>query len=297
LLDRCSGGGLKSQPSCAVLLDRVQAFAWPWMGEVPHIAGFGVCQDFFARQQTTIKTYERVRIYKNHKTKTELYMQRQPACPWLAPFKLTVVANGRTGLERAELENVFKEFRATQFLTVEVAFDFSMMSEVDEAFVRRHGIFGKSHIVLGRPYKALRLGTRHSDTMVRAYSKPEIPSFRVEIQLHGRWLRKHRVQSLDDVSKLRTLLPVARIQFVEIVWASLRAHLLRKEQYSTRTISCAKSYQSSIHRTLGYLRKEGLSNVRRFLRPLKLNETISNALRTWSEGWQKNITKNGGQNA
>jgi hypothetical protein len=193
---------------------------------------------------------------------------------------------------------VFKEFRATQFLTVEVAFDFSMMSEVDEAFVRRHGIFGKSHIVLGRPYKALRLGTRHSDTMVRAYSKPEIPSFRVEIQLHGRWLRKHRVQSLDDVSKLRTLLPVARIQFVEIVWASLRAHLLRKEQHSTKIISRAKSYESSIHRTLSYLRNEaGFNNVRRFVRPLKLNETVLNALRTWSEGWQKNTTKTGGRNA
>ncbi len=284
-----------SEHFCSVLLDRVQAFAWPWTTDIPDIPGFEVRKDFFVRQQTTMKTYNRVRIYENLKTKSQVYVQRKPACPWLAPFKLTVVTDAEKGVQRSELKELLQEFKAIQLLTIEVALDFPKASVVDKAFVLRHGIFGKSRLVLGRPHEDLRFGTRHSDTMVRAYKKNQIPSFRVELELHSSWLRKHGVRSLEDISKLGLLLPLARIQFAEIDWESVQTHLLRRGQSGTKTISQAKSHVSSIHQVLNYLRKEaGFSNVHRFLRPLSLNRNIWNELRTWSDDWRDTSGKNGG---
>lgn len=283
---------------CSVLLDRIQAFGWPWTTDIPDIPGFEVRKDFFVRPQTAMKTYHRVRIYENLKTKLQLFLQRQPACPWLAPFKLTVVAGANKGIRRSELEELFQEFKAIQLLTIELAFDFRLASGVDRAFVLRHAIFGKSRRVLGRPHKDLRFGTRHSGTMVRAYEKSEIPSFRVEIELHSSWMRKNGVRSLEDISKLGSLLPSARIKFVEIDWVSVRTHLLRAGESGTKTISQAKSRVSSIHQTLSYLRKEaGLSNVHRFLRPMRLNGNIWNELRAWSDQWRTPGSKTGGQDA
>ena len=283
------------QSVCRVVLDRLQAFAWAWTQDIPDIAGFEVHQDFLVRRQTTIKTYHRVRIYRNRKTTTRIYVQYRPACPWLAPFKLSVVADDRSGLQRPELEGVFNEFRAMRILTLEVAFDFSRDAGVDEEFVLRHGIFGKSHLRVERLCRNLRFGTRHSDCMVRAYFKKQIFSFRVEIEFHSRWFRKHDISSLDDLSKLSKLIPIAHIQFVKIDWASLRTHLQRSGVSGTVAITRAKACGPSIQGILSHLRmKAGCTNVHRFLRALPVNETVSRALQTWSERWRRNIKQHGG---
>jgi hypothetical protein len=201
---------------CTARLDRVQIVADALRNGLPEIAGFDVCRDSFVRPQTSITTYRRVRNYKNFKTKTTVDIQYQCVPPWLRAIKMTVIADDLMGLQRRELEEICSAFKAPRVLTVEFAIDFSAASRVDRAFVLAHGIFGRSTLVGGRFYKSLRYGTRHSETMVRAYEKPEISSYRIEIELHSSWLRKQGLKNLADLSKLSVLLSPGRIQLVEI---------------------------------------------------------------------------------
>src|SRR3974390_677453 len=82
------------------LLDRVQLLAWPRGKKVPDIPGFTVSRDTFVHKETSIATYRRVRILKNHKTGNTLFIQYAPAAPWLAPAKITTVTQARRGLRR-----------------------------------------------------------------------------------------------------------------------------------------------------------------------------------------------------
>jgi hypothetical protein len=64
---------------------------------------------------------------------------------WLKPWKITLVADDKSGLSYEEIQNVLKHCRRYRFLTVEVAIDFPPSAEVDKRFVRAHAVFGKSH--------------------------------------------------------------------------------------------------------------------------------------------------------
>jgi hypothetical protein len=272
--------------SCNAGIDRVQFVARTWTKEIPEIPGFRVCRDSFVRPQTAIRTYPRVRNFKNPKTGTVIYAQYWAAPPWLEPVKLTVVGDDSKGLQRAELETVCRQFRWTRLLTVELAIDFAEASGVDRSFVLRHGLFGKSRLVGGRFFEDLRYGTRHSDTMVRAYKKPETESYRVEVELHSPWLRRHGITQLRDLSKLPQLLCFSRINFVAIDWDALADHLRRK-RYPASALNAARSQAYSIHRALSLLRGEmGLVNVRQFFRPLRINAVIKGQLEDWSNRWR-----------
>lgn len=271
---------------CTVSIDRVQLLARTGTKQIPHIPGFEVCRDSFVRPQTAIRTYDRVRKLENPETGTTIYAQSWPAPPWLEPFKLTVVGNDSTGLQRAELEAGCRQFRWTRLLTVELAIDFWEASEVDRSFVLRHGLFGRSRLVGGRLYKDLRYGTRHSDTMVRAYKKPEIHSYRVELELHAAWLLRFGLTQPRDLSKLPQLLCFSRIRFVAIDWDALRDHLRRKG-HPASVLNGVQSQARSIHRVLNLLRSEfGLANVHRFLSPLPINTEIKRQLEKWANRWR-----------
>ena len=280
--------------ACIVSTDRVQFIAW-LTSELPEFPGFQVCSDRLVRSQTSIKTYCRLRIYKNRETRTTIYLQHRPACPWLAPTKVTVVREDDKGLDRSELEKITGAFKKILLITDEVAFDFPPCSGIDRNFVLRHAIVGKSQLVGGRPYGDLRYGTRHSATMVRAYGKPEIRSYRIEIELHSSWLRKNGLKSPEDLSTLSGLLLPRRLEFMRIDWASLSAHLSRKGLPAERLITRTRSKAYSLARALKYLRDEvGLSNVHRFLRPLQINRLIQKQLQAWADRWRCSPASNSG---
>jgi hypothetical protein len=283
---------------CKVRLDRLQIVADMRGNGLPGIPGFDVCRDSFVRPQTSITTYRRVRNYKNSKTRTTVDIQYQCVPPWLRAIKMTVIGDDLKGLQRLELEDICKAFKAPRVLTVEMAIDFSTASGVDRAFVLEHAILGRSGHVGGRFYKSLRYGTRHSQTMARAYEKPEISSYRIEIELHSSWLRTQGLKTLEDLSKLPLLLSPGRIQLVEIDWDLLAVHLSRKGLGTENIVGEAQSRAYSIHRALDFLRNEvGLQNVRRFLRPLRMNRTVRHALRTWAKSWRTGAQSNaGGEN-
>jgi hypothetical protein len=274
-----------SNEICTVRLDRVQLVARLKGQNLPQIPGFVVCRDSFVRPQTAIRTYERVRNFKNIKTGTTIDAQYRAIPPWLELVKLTIVADDSKGLQRRELESVCRQFSWTRLLTVELALDFEEGSEVDRSFVLRHGVFGRSALIGGRFFKDLRYGTRSSETMVRAYNKPQIESYRVELQLHSAWLRRFGVAAPRHLSKLPAFLCFDRIRFAAVDWQRLAEYLKRKG-YPDSAITKAQAQAYSIHRTLNFLREQfGLVNVHRFLRPLPVNSVIRQQLEKWATRW------------
>jgi len=275
---------------CTVLLHRIQAVARTRTKNLPQFPGFRGGPDIRVRPQTAIRTYARVRNLKNHKTGTNIYLQYQPAPPWLEPVKLTAISTHPKGLQRAELEEIFAQLKCPRLLTVELALDFKQSSGVNRSFVDRYGIFGRSELVGGRLYRDLRFGTRHSETMVRCYEKPTLSSYRVEFELHSKWLRRFRITQPSDLHKLPRLLYLKRIRFAALDWTELEDYLERNDR-SASAINGVRSRSRSVRDALSLLRDElDLANVYRFLSPFPINEVIRHRLLAWGSWWRNSAS-------
>ena len=131
--------------SLNVQLDRVQVLSWAPQGrKPPHMKGYKIVRDWFVRSQTTIATYARSRQYQSVTDDTKIFWQYQRLKPWLKPWKITIVADDRTGLSYEQIQQVLKHRRDYRFLTVEIAVDFCPSAGINKRFVRQHGAFGKS---------------------------------------------------------------------------------------------------------------------------------------------------------
>jgi hypothetical protein len=128
-----------------VLLDRLQLTSEAPTPKPPKIRGFDLVWDHWVKPQTDIPTYARSREYRSKRKGTKVFWQYQRRCPWLKPWKITLIADDRYGLTAGEVWSVVRHCRSCRILIVELALDFSLPPPVNEAFVRRHGIFGKSH--------------------------------------------------------------------------------------------------------------------------------------------------------
>jgi hypothetical protein len=159
-------------------------------------------------------------------------------------------------------------------ILLEAALDFAFGSGVDIEFILRHGIFGKSKPQTDRGGPGqLRYGGRHSDKLVRAYHKSAIEAFRVELELHSRLLRSHRIHRLEDVDRALTSIVLSHFQLAHIHWSALRSHLLARFQTAgLEILATAKARSASIHEVLRYLRNRPVNNVHRFLRPMTENQ-------------------------
>ncbi len=143
-----------------VKIDRVQVVSWAQQGRKPPLLkGFAITRDSFVRSQTNIKTYARCRQYRSTIDDTKIYWQYERQKSWLKPWKVTMVADDKTGLSYEQIDNVLGHCRFYRFLIIEVAIDFGPSTGVNRQFVRRHAVFGKSrraqrkrksHSVLGR---------------------------------------------------------------------------------------------------------------------------------------------------
>lgn len=129
-------------------VDRVQILSSAEPGQRPPkaINGFDIETDTFVRMQTTVPTYARSRRYRSTTNDAQIFWQYERKQPWLEPWKITMAPDDRTGLSRGEIEAVVEHCKCWRFLLVELAIDFNLECRVDRKFVKRHGIFGKSHI-------------------------------------------------------------------------------------------------------------------------------------------------------
>ena len=280
-------GGDRNTRLCQVRIDRVQFLAETRISQLPAIPGFRVERDCFVRRRICISTYLRVRTCKNHRTGTKLFIQYRPACPWLCAVKITAIADDRQGLRRLELKTLFNCFVGARLLLIEVAVDFLQVSGVDCRFVTRHAVFGKSRPRASSYPDSLRYGSRKSDTLIRCYLKPSVSAYRVEMELHGSWLRRKNVLKLKDLRRLPDLLYSNHIRFVQFDWVALARHLRHKGLPANRILQAARTEARSIHRLMQYLRQEvGVQNVHRFLVPLDESAEVFEALKEWVQRWK-----------
>jgi hypothetical protein len=127
-----------------VLLDRFQVTSEAPKPKPPRILGFDVVWDHWVKPQTDIPTYARCRKYRSRTNDTKIFWQYQRRCPWLKPWKISLIADDRYGLTAGEVWTVIRQCKSYRILIVELAVDFSVPPPVNTAFVRRYGVFGKS---------------------------------------------------------------------------------------------------------------------------------------------------------
>jgi len=276
----------KAQPKCIVRLDRIR-FSCPRDGfrgkgfrKPPTVPGFTTVSDTLVRGTKGKKpNYRRVRRLKSSATGSEIQIQYQRTHGYLKPMRVTVIGPDSTGLLWPELKIIGDTFSDFQISMVEIAFDFGPEAGVDKAFVARHGRFGKSHRVPRRQYPGtLRYGTRHSAKMVRCYQKEEVNAFRVELELHSRWA------GLPQTDCLLYLLNIMQrdFRFVRVDWAALDIYLSKKGAMGKQIAAEARNKYTSLQRLLRYLRESGVNNPHLFLRTMKKDKLIRDAIDAWS---------------
>ncbi len=271
-------------------LDRLQLVT-PRFGNspnrtVPAVPGFKIQWDIFVRRQARIKTYSRVRFLLNQQSGTKLFIQYSRAHGWLKPIRVTMVGADSTGILWPDLRTIGEAFGESQVRMVEIAFDFDPASGVDYEYVLKHALFGKSRPAHNPAYPGvLRYGARDSDKMVRCYWKEPVKAFRVELELHAKYL------SLSDTVYLLYALGVGDgdFRFVKVDWKALRAHLKSKGTSGRRIAAQLQANYTSIHNLLRYLRASGVHNPHRFLLPSKKHSLIEPALDAWCESLRPGV--------
>jgi hypothetical protein len=270
---------------CIVRLDRF-AFVCPRDGfnskgfrKPPKVPGFKTVDHKFVRRKAKIATWRQVLFLENPKTGTKLRIQYDRAHGFLKPMKSTVISKDLPGLLWPEIKAIGDTFSDFEISMVEIAFDFHPGSGVDKTFVAKHARFGKSHRVPMQQYPgSLRYGGRPSAKLVRCYWKEEVQAFRVELELHSRWL------GLPQTDYLLYLLNVTErdFRFVRVDWAALDLYLNKKGARGKQIAAEARIRYTSLHRLLRYLRTAGVNNPHIFLRTMRKDKLIRRAIDAWS---------------
>jgi hypothetical protein len=271
-------------------IDRVQILCGAPQGhELPDIPGYKVDSDKFVRGQTTVRTYNRVKAYRNPASGAKVFVQYEPNAPWLAPVKATFCPNDRCGLQRSDVDSFVENFLTYQPLTVELSFDFNSKSCIDKEFIRRHAIFGKSRPGHSEPSsERLTYGTRKSTKFVRAYEKANVGGYRVELQLNSEWLRLRDIRELPDLVRLPALIFPKHFKFARLDWDSIEAALLHRSGTQRTALRKAKRKGGSIHAAMRVLSNEGgLANPHRFLRTMRVTGKVRRYFRRWINRWCK----------
>jgi hypothetical protein len=247
------------------------------------IPGFKICSDYVLRGQH----YGRVRNVVNPHTGTKLAVEYKPVFQYLPAAKLSVIPDDHRGLTPLELDSILASLSDAHFSRVEVSFNFPPASGVDREFVLKHAKFGKAQPLGGKIFSILHYGRGDSEFFVRAYFKPEIGAFRVELQLNRSFLRTHRIQAPRDFLRLQRLNDHRYFEFVSIDRRRLSKHLRRSHSQRAAEILCGvRKRLHCLHRALRYLRSVGVTNVHRFLKPLQINKELRLEVTRWANFWR-----------
>lgn len=115
--------------SCVVRLDRMQLVLaqnpTPLLRDLPGFRRFPSrrirrkpCQRFFP--------YGRAQWFWGKKSAMKFAIESEPQKPWLVPYRLTLIADDRTGLLPSEVFSVFELLLDFKLTTLEIAFDFQV---------------------------------------------------------------------------------------------------------------------------------------------------------------------------
>jgi hypothetical protein len=279
--------------SCIVKLDRFVLTA----NELP-LQELASIPNFQARKPQRLWNHRygtRTRI-RGTESVRELIVESAPNVGWVPRYRITIIPRDESGLRFDDLRFILELIPRFKIVLMEIALDFPIQSLLDLPYIRRHLLFGKTWLRSGTNALYERYGSAGSRTIVRCYVKFELSTFRIELQLHARFLRRHSINHTSDFAKLAQILPTRHIYFAELDSAKLRKQLLRTVPSRTRRNEILKAVaarKTSLWATLRYLRGTAkLTNVRRFLIPLvSINNIVSDALAAWALQWSSSANR------
>jgi hypothetical protein len=246
------------------------------------------------RNPDEFQGYGRAHWFKRNGSTMKFCVEMEPREPWLALFSVTLFADDKTGLLPDEVFAIRELMHGAKLTLAEVAIDFSLVTEVNRRFVRRHGVFGKS--LRDLPNKNPNVdwwGSKKGGKRVKSYQKDIIAAHRVEFRMRRRFFKKHGVDDLFDFWKFVDLLPGHHIVFVRLDGKRLKAQLRRTwdSRKTAQLMQGVAVLEGDLTAQLSFLRQRaGLKNTRRLLDPLRINGSIRDAFNNWGARWPKKPT-------
>jgi hypothetical protein len=147
--------------------------------------------------------YRRLQWWRDSHSGLMLLVESEPTKHWLRwPFRITIIADDATGLLPAQLFRILEVIPGLRLLMMEIAFDFA--GDLTRREILQRVLFGKARPARSNE-EVLRWGNRHSK-MAKVYFKPEIQCWRFELELHSRFLNKHRILDPYDFPRLAEIL-------------------------------------------------------------------------------------------
>jgi hypothetical protein len=222
----------------------------------------------------------------------EITVEYQRRSHWADPFRITIIPRHRAGLQFEDLNAILQLLPNFKIVVIEIAFDFPIASIVDARFVEEHALFGRSwprYVGINPLHDSW--GTRKAPKFVRSYARFETDSHRVELELHSRFLRQHRIDDIQDFPRLVAILVPNHIQFAQLDRRRLIEQLRRNGLGSQERQNVADQLQDRAEDclcdVLRYLRRKvRLKNVRRLLNPVdETNRVIREAIDKWGRTW------------
>jgi hypothetical protein len=211
------------------------------------------------------------------------------------PFRLTFIADDVDGLLSAQLFSVLEVTPDFYMTMVELAFDFT--DGLTREIVRREALFGKCRPIQsvgGTDY----WGTRKGMKRVQCYFKQDVHAFRVELEMHARFLKHYKIRNPFDFHKFIKILPMRHIRFGRFSDLKLVRRMnhmgltARQQQEALRMVRGAPGL---LWGTLNYLRHEWeMDNTLRLLDDSPRNEAVIDALKAWLRSWPAIPTRLGG---
>lgn len=247
------------------------------------------------RRPDAFLAYGRVARFICTTTKSQFCVYYPRLAKHLPHFRIEFFPNDQLGLQLPEITSVLEHTTKPRIAQMEVSFDFGLSSGVTNDFVRRSVISGKSqgHSVREQIFGD-QWGSRVGTKFLRSYFKKAIGAHRVELQLNGRFLRRHGIDDIFQFHRLVKLIPGHHLYFARIdrlkLIARLKANGASAEDIA-RIQDAVRAREKHLWAAMNYLRRRvGLANVRRLLSPLYLNEVVLNALKKWARKWPKHST-------
>jgi hypothetical protein len=278
---------------CMAILDRLRfvcdADPVPALRVLP---GFHPGRSVFPRRQNPawFQPYGHGQWFQSEQSKMKFYVESDRREGWLAPYSVTLIADDRTGLLPEEVLAILEVMPTARLTMVELAIDFSPVTNVTRDFVLRFGVFGKSERDLsGDNPMADWWGARKGGKRTKSYFKDQVFGHRVEFLLRSRFLRHYRIRDVFDFRRFIELLPRHHILFAQLDEQRLIARLRGTGFSSARTIGILRRVaerRTDLSAALTYLRRRiGIKNSRRLLIPLHTNNLVLGALQDWTAEW------------
>jgi hypothetical protein len=282
---------------CVARLDRLQGYCvknpTSALTDVPGFQGSPIRR--LRRVSDKFQPYACVQWFQSTRNGAKFVVDSERMHGFVDPFRITFFADDVDGLLRSEIFRVLElvpDFRMTM---VELAFDFT--AGLNRRISRQEGLFGKS-----RPIQSVGStdywGTRKGMKRVQCYFKQDVHAFRVELEMHVRFLKHYQIRSPLDFHKFIKVLPMRHIRFGVFSEQKLRrrmSHMGLTARQKQEVLRMVEVMRGDLWGTLNYLRQEWqISNARRLVDDSPRNEAVVQALTKWLRGWPATPTRLGG---